>query len=536
MIRKNIVLILILICSFIVRISILDWGLPDRWNSRFSYNIDESTYLAHCANLNLATWDFDPDIGMQHPHLSTYYTAACLLLGQNIGLYELPASKLDLISFPDNYGKIIRFQRVCWGLLPGLLFIIISYLIGKQLKNRFLGILMATGSAFCPTFLINGNYAVENIMVVLLFALTYLFLLKWMDRKKKGYLYLAGISLGLCCAFKLTGVVISIMILITWLYQRNYSKSSIKDFLGTCFLSFLTFCVLSPYYLLNLFRKNEEVSTGTTASDLVDFLDFDWSFIGNNGLLLVKVTFIQVGGLLFIFGLLGLSKKRLDQKYIPIYALLISFYLISAFVNIVMGSRLTPVAFAWTVLGTGFIADFYERNKGKGKMALSGFLISLGIYTFSVINYFTGPNARGLSSNYLLSEYATADSLKVGVNLEPSYGYAHFMSHQWTKEKFDISFFDNIPKCIWAVYDQKNRLDWLRRTKPNVLLVSRIERRNGKEAYEHWQKSCQYDGNYYLAKIYPKYDLFGLNHLTLCEWDLFIYRRIDSKSEEREIP
>ncbi len=519
-------LLLILILTTVVRISILNWGLPSDWNSRFSYNIDESTYLAHCANLDLNSFDLDPDIGKQHPHLSTYYTAFNLVLGKTIGLYELPSSKINLISNPTNYGAIIRFQRIMWGLIPGLLLVLISYLVGKELKGKFLAILLALGAAFSPTFLINGNYGVENTVVPLLFAIAFLFLLKWFKQNKDKYLYWAGVSLGVCCAIKLSGVLIAVMIVSAWLAHRKLNWKNFKTLCLTGFISILSFCILSPYYLLNFLTKKEPLNPLEVEASPLNFFKFDLDFIITNILNLGKVTALQVGILFLVLGLLGLKKTLFDKKYFPILMMMICFYIISSFVNIVMGSRLTPVAWAWVVLGGSFIANLYEKKKSLAKVLISALIISLGTYSYAVVDYFNHQNTRELASQFLLSKYQNQDSITIGVNTTPSYAYPNLVSHQWTKNKYNISFFEGIPECSLQVYENQNsKNDWLVQHQPELMLVTLIEKNISNEGYQSWQNATDQNGGYSLSKYYPKYANFGLDNLTIYEWDLYIYQR-----------
>lgn len=125
-----------------------------------------------------------------------------------------------------------------WRIMPaifGTLLVGLIYLVGKELKNKFVGFLAALVIALDGMFLVYSRVGLMDIMMVFFILLAFYLFLKFTNKQKIIFMIFAGISLGLAASIKyIAGLVFFTFVL-------------------TAFVKKIPFRKYFPFYILFLF-------------------------------------------------------------------------------------------------------------------------------------------------------------------------------------------------------------------------------------------------------------------------------------------
>lgn len=217
--RNNLALILIIAVAFLVR----SWDLG--WNG---FNGDESIYSGQAASLlgdENSLKDFV--IFRSHPILLQSLVSIAFAL---FGIYDIVARIVPVIF--------------------GTLSVLVTYLVGKELFDRKVGIISCLILALLPFHIIFSRQVLVDVPLSFFLILFIYFIAKYRMTGDNMFCFWAGVSSGLCVMSKEVGVItIPIFIVYTFLTHTLELKK---------FLIFLAGCAsaVMPFFFLLLTRHD----------------------------------------------------------------------------------------------------------------------------------------------------------------------------------------------------------------------------------------------------------------------------------------
>jgi len=335
--KFKITLLLILLSGFLVRIHGISFGEP------FLYHIDEWKLVNRAGHL-LDIKNFYNSIFLQtalYPPFFIYILAFAFGIYGGLGLLFGSFSSLGAISDfyrsdPFVFHLIGRYISAFMGTAT----IFFTYLIGKEIFNKKIGLLGALFLSFTFVHVRSSHYSTVDIPTTFFIAIAFLFVILIYKTGSLKYYLLTGVFCAIAIATKFTVGFIAITFFVAHFLRSNDENLSFKRslldkrlFYGISLLS-LTFVILCPFLLVNsgLFLDNTTKIASTVIKGRIGyywghgFFSYitgdQWpgfshfarnSFAGGMGL---HMTIFSIAGA-FITGL-RLSKKNLLFLSFPV--------------------------------------------------------------------------------------------------------------------------------------------------------------------------------------------------------------------------
>lgn len=178
--------------------------------------------------------------------------------GLNLYIDKILITGSDFL-FPGNSSKTYNYAVVFRSLsaLVSSISIILIYYLGKELKNRKVGLIAAFIFAFTPTLIQHAHFYVTESMLIFLFLWLGLSSLRILQKNNFKNWILVSIPFGLSVGCKLSALsyiiipFFTLIILITRSKNLKVKMNNISRFSWFSFISFLIFFAVSPYTLLN---------------------------------------------------------------------------------------------------------------------------------------------------------------------------------------------------------------------------------------------------------------------------------------------
>lgn len=540
------VLGLILVITAVLHGMNISWGLPVR-DRVYCYNGDEQTYLIRLNNLNPAEGDFDPDYYWK-PHLNVYFTGAVLKTGQWMGLYDI-GDREYYKKNPLEFRRVILWQRICWGKIPLLLLVLTAFMTGKIIKNEKFGLVFAGITGLLPTFLVNANYGVENVVMPLLTALVLLFCLRYHRGGSLRDLILAGILCGLAVSIKQSGLINFIFVLgAAWSVREKTSAARLcGDLAAAGIFACLAFALTSPFYmkfvLLKIFSPDriQPDLHGSTSLPL-DMFRWSWRSLPYTFGRIGKTIFSQLGGALLLWVPCGIffGAKKYWVRWTSFYVIV--FLGISLFSRYATDSRLTPLAYVLSLLGAWGLVSFFEkpvpRRLKRGAAVLT--FMSLVLFTAAVEIFFLKPGTIEMSSRWIEKNVLRRSGVRIGLHEAPGHAHPDILTREWRhstpgnrhyykdeyNEVFVIPDYElrslGVPDVLPArkLPNRTRKQQWLESRRPEFIILAH-------DLYD-WPQYFNRSSSYMLVKLFSGYNLFGVGKLALVNPDVFIFKRRDS--------
>jgi len=166
--------------------------------------------------------------------------------------YKISSSPLTRILvgaasvFGNNSPDMIDFwARFLLGTIPSTLTIIIVYLVGSRIANRYAGLLSAFFVTFSFSHLQMSRTFMSEPYLVFFVSLTCLLFL--MSLEKPHFIYATMVSLVLTCLIKETGYPLIFLLFSLYIYYTFEKKIPWKQLLGAMGLFSVLFVFLTPY-------------------------------------------------------------------------------------------------------------------------------------------------------------------------------------------------------------------------------------------------------------------------------------------------
>jgi len=205
----------------------ISWGAPSIWHP------DEVIYIAIKA-LHEGT-EFDAS-NFNHPHLPIY---AMLGLGK------------IMVAFGQTDKEVLIGARVLSAVLSGLT-IVLAYLIPRRMgKNIYVSALSGLLLLSVSEMSHNGRFAHNDTFVTFFCTLTVFFLVQYMTKNRKGWLYAAFFAAGMAVSSKYIAITLAIVpaVLYLWTKRESFFKRTLEIF-ETLFiggiLTYLGYAVGTP--------------------------------------------------------------------------------------------------------------------------------------------------------------------------------------------------------------------------------------------------------------------------------------------------
>lgn len=301
---------------------------------------------------------FDPAIfpAQHHPILGADYRYATLLM------YGLFSS-----VFGSDYPYVFLYVSDTFSIILTVIFII---LIGKELKNFFVGFLAGFLYIIYPSIYDwFARVGVSDFYMVQFLTLTILLLLKYFNTGKKYWLFGASLSYFLCLNTRATAYVaipIIVYLFISTKIQKAPNASMSSSIIKACKeIFFFSIIPLVGFLVFQLFRAEQETK-GMVVTTILSSLGA--GFFNNVALYFSSGLLGPVllcGTALWIIFRLHMSHKKKLLKLVLLVALLLSvpiFYGSPDYINSFFGVVVWLSIFCLLITSLGFLLVFDVRK------------------------------------------------------------------------------------------------------------------------------------------------------------------------------
>ncbi len=383
------ILLLLLIVGGFLRFYNLDWGSP------FYFHPDERNIASSVSQM------FFP--GNLHPHFFAYGSFSLYLFyftGLLLNLFSVCKNTFFDCSVPFEQAILIsRFYAAFFSTL----LIPLLYLLGKELKNREVGVLAAFLTTLSVGFIQFSHFGTVETLLAFFSTVLFYCCLRYYKTKKTFFLILSGLTLGVLCSIKISSTILVITIPLT-IFSLSFKAisithiravflhllSSITKTFFTFFFAAIVFILTNPYVFLdfNGFRDSMRYESGVVLGTIPVF--YTGEFYGTTPViyplfhsfpfLLNPLLFSLFIPSFFLFLYLTYKKKHF------IYQLLICFFLLIFLSQSVVFAKWTryllpTLPFIYLLLSVVF---FEVCHRLKEKRLYLYYLLYLSSFLFAV--------------------------------------------------------------------------------------------------------------------------------------------------------
>jgi len=389
-------LTLVLFLAVGVRLYGVDFGLP------YSYHPDEPVHVRIVAQM-LREGDLNPG-WFTYPSLSFYFLALAYIVYFPLSAMQGRSTSLSGLAetIVVNEGVVpdplsLLWVRIFYALF-GILTVLEVYLIGRRFHNRCVGLLAALFLAVAPAHAVLQSHAVNTDAPMIFFLMLSLAFCGLALETGKGRDYaLAGFFTGLATSVKYNGLVVVILILVTYILTRRSAKALRNEVaalasVGMGFLLGTPFAILSPQeFLSGLMGVWQHYSGGHPGYE------------GSSWLFYARYLLHDGGELMLALGITGivLAFHRREKREILLAAFLIVYYLWISLFNVHFDRIAAPLVPFLALLSARVIELAIEACTPRLKRFALGRPLVYGLLAMLVIAL---PGYRTVQRDYLLSQ------------------------------------------------------------------------------------------------------------------------------------
>ena len=239
-------LLSLLFIAFVLRVWGISFGLPGIDHG------DETEVVNHA--VRFGSGDLNPhrfQYGSLFQYILFVFYGVYFLIGYLLGKFSsVHQFAIHFINDPTDFYLIARGLSALFGTAT----LVITYLIGKRVKNDETGLLAALFLAFSYQHVIHSHYCTVDIALAFFFTLAvYQCLILFYHDHLARYI-LAGVSIGLVLATKFNGVFASIAFICAHFLKkddRNFIRKIVckKLWVGICSI-FIGHFIACPYFYI----------------------------------------------------------------------------------------------------------------------------------------------------------------------------------------------------------------------------------------------------------------------------------------------
>ncbi|MBI4682244.1 MAG: hypothetical protein HY757_03995 [Nitrospirae bacterium] len=244
---------------------------------------------------------------------------------------------------------------------------------------------------------------------------------------------------------------------------------------------------------------------------------------------ILKINFIQMGGILFLLIPFGIYHKRDRSEFKIVFAFILIFMMIASTSVWATDARLMPMTYFWAVLGSAGMYYLAGRAWNITLKRMTGLLliISLLLYAGIIEYYYMAVDTRKESSDWIEKNVLTKnDNITIGLNGYPYFASPHIITKEWMhNEHPESSYYPDRYNETFVIPDYRLIEYGGKRILPEKELLSTEEKIKWLES-----KSPEFVTRYELIKHFRSYDILGTSYLDIYSFDIYIYKKISGKS------
>lgn len=351
--------------------------MTDKSYERFFWFLAIGLFLFHLLYIWLTPFDLAPD--------EAYYWDWSRNLA--VGYYSKPPMVAWVIAFFTHLGGDHPFFVRVGAVLFSLGSSVILFCLGRALFNSKVGFWAFAIANATPAFALGSVIMTIDPPLIFFWGLTILLLHRALSGEKRGYWYLAGVSLGLGLLSKYTMVALIPSLFIYLAFsptQRSWLRRK-EPYL--CII--IGFLILSPTLYWNYLNQWTSI---TQPAGLVDdenlsaLTTFIW-FFGPQAGILTPITFLLV-----LYGLWQGCNRGIfyhDDRYLLLvcYSIpLLGFFIILSFFSVCYINWAAPAYVTAFIVAVAVVWEGTWRDKTKKWILASAMLLGsiIAISTFSM--------------------------------------------------------------------------------------------------------------------------------------------------------
>lgn len=294
--------------------------------------------------------------------------------GQSIlyGYFVMLLIKLFGVSF-----YFIRIPSVFFGIL----LIVFSFLIGKEVLDKNQSFLLMFLVSICPYFIQSSRIGLDCNLMLCFFVFSLYFFIKAIKSSNNLFYFISGILFGLCFyTYAISYIVVPLFVFSCFVYLFKYKLVSLKNFLLFCLPFLIIVFPLFLFLLVNYGFINDTKFLIFSINKLPIFRSSEISFFNIFNNLFVFVELFSSDGFNYnSFGLFG-----------TFYYVLIPFFFLGFFsVFFKKGFSFNKIIFLMFICGYFALCLIDAPNINKGNYLFFSiiYFIVLGLskYSFKVI-------------------------------------------------------------------------------------------------------------------------------------------------------
>src|SRR3989339_310461 len=413
--KKTIILLVILIASAVIRLTGIQWGLPNKFHT-VTYHPDENTHLVKLQAMNPSKLNFNP-VSERDPYalgegtFFLYQYAATLKILSFIKYIKIVNNEEYYFNNINEWRKFFLVGRLL-SVIYGVLTILVTFIVAKKMYGFRTGILAALFLGLAPVHVTYSQYLLMNVPGVLWIVLAFVFFKNILDSGKQKDYILGGVCIGFAISTLYSAGPLLLVLIVTH-FLRKEIKELKKLVFGLTAMVF-SFLIGTPYAILDYpnFIKGikSPIAVAGISSANYSILPLYGSFLESFGIFLL---------ILCLIGILYAIIKRKSEDYIILtWIFILLFFFIRAGVNAFPG-RILPIVPFLIILGANLTNNIWNKKAVLGLFMTILILLTILPFSLALLKLRTEPDLRDVSSEWIENNITAGSS--IGLLREPSW-------------------------------------------------------------------------------------------------------------------
>lgn len=256
-------LIVVSSIGLLIRLYGINFGLP------YLYDYDEPSFVVAAVKI-LADRDLNPHWfghpGTTHIYLLAAIYAMIFFVGKSLGIFASAAAFRDLYF---NDPTVFYLSARLLSAVTGTAIIFLTYLIGKKIFNKTIGLLAAVLVAIVPLYIEFSKIVRADLIMTVLILLALWYCLKILENNTAINYVLAGFLTGLAIVTKYPAVVFALTIILGYILSKGWQSKNGKFHLINSSLGCITGAFIgSPFVFLDYQQVIKDVIFESRATHL----------------------------------------------------------------------------------------------------------------------------------------------------------------------------------------------------------------------------------------------------------------------------
>ncbi|BAY22967.1 hypothetical protein NIES2100_27310 [Calothrix sp. NIES-2100] len=405
-IHEKLTIIIISVLGLVLRLYGINFGLP------YIYDPDEPTFVIAAVKI-LASRDPNPH-WFGHPASTEIYILVALytiifLIGKSLGIF-VNAEAFKSLYFHDP--TVFYLSGRLLSAVVGTAIIFLTYLIGRKIFNKNIGLMAAILMAIIPLHVHFSKLVRADLIMTFLILCGLWYCLKILENNSYINYIGVGFLTGLAIVTKYPSVVFTLTIILTYILSKGWQSKGGKFYLPVSLLACVTGAFLgSPFLFLDFQQVIANVTFESRATHLsATGGGFIYNLIWYLQFAVIK-NFTFSGLLLAVFGFVICLASKQKHKWL-LLSFPLFFLLFISSLNLIWERWIIPIV-PFTCLIVAYaiytIANWVERRLNP-RLALWTILLLMVINcvplsTLSIVQgrEMSGVDTRTLAGRWMMS-------------------------------------------------------------------------------------------------------------------------------------